>query len=78
MYPLIKKVIPQADFTLLLTFDNDEQRRFDVKPYLDTGMFRELRDVDMFNTATVRFDTVEWRNEADLDPECLYFDSEAI
>ncbi len=72
MYLSVKNVVPQADYTLLLTFENDERRRFDVKPYLDTGVFRELRDVAVFNTARVSFDTVEWSNEADLDPEFLY------
>jgi hypothetical protein len=75
MYLSVKNVVPQTDYTLLLTFENDERRRFDMKPYLDTGVFRELRDVDMFNTARVSFDTVEWRNEVDIDPEFLYRNS---
>ncbi len=77
MYLSVKNVVPQADYTLLLTFENGEQRRFDVKPYLDMGVFRELRDVAVFNTVRVSFDTVEWSNEADLDPEFLYRNSVA-
>ncbi len=78
MYLSVKNVVPQPDYTLLLTFENDEQRRLDVKPYLNTGVFRELRDVEMFNTVRVSFDTIEWHNEADLDPEFLYRNSVEI
>ena len=73
MYIGIKHVKPLEDFRLLLTFDNDEQGIVDMKPYLEKGIFRELKDEAMFSTATVRFDTVEWANGADFDPESLYW-----
>ncbi len=75
MYLSVKNVVPQENYTLLLTFENDEKRQFDVKPYLNTGLFRELRSIDLFNTVRVCFDTIEWKNEADLDPELLYRNS---
>ena len=75
MYRKVTKVIPENNHTLLLTFDNGELRRFDVKPYLDKGIFQELREPSVFYSAHVSFDTVEWDNEADLDPEVLYQDS---
>jgi hypothetical protein len=31
-----------------------------------------LKDVRIFNSVRVSFDTIEWENEADLDPEFLY------
>lgn len=78
MYLSVKNVVPQDNYMLLLTFENNEQRRFDVKPYMDTGLFSELRDVDLFNSVRVGFDTIEWGNEADLDPEFLYRNSVGI
>jgi len=75
MYRKVTQVIPENNHTLLLTFDNGEQRRFDVKPYLDKGIFQELREPSVFYSAHVSFDTVEWDNEADLDPEVLYMES---
>jgi len=71
MYPAVKEVKPDVDYTLLLTFDNGDKRRFDMKPYLDKGIFRELKDVSKFNRVHVYFDTIEWENEADFDPEVL-------
>ena len=72
MYLAIKSVKPQENYLLLLTFENGEKRQFDMKPYLDLGIFRELKDLKLFNTVRTSFDTIEWANEADLDPELLY------
>jgi len=69
-----KVVKPLPDFRLLITFENGERRIFDVTPYLDKGVFRELREVSLFSTVRVSFDTVEWQNGADLCPETLYND----
>ena len=49
-----------------------EKRQFDMKPYLDTGIFKELRDKNLFKIVKTSFDTIEWANEADFDPETLY------
>ena len=67
-----------ADYTLILTFDNGEVRLFDMKPYLDLGIFKELRDIEIFNSVKKSFDTVEWSNEADIDPDILYTQSSLI
>jgi hypothetical protein len=72
MYLAVTAVKPANDYLLLLTFENGEKRTFDMKPYLETGIFRELKDTAIFNTVRVAFDTIEWANEADLDPEDLY------
>ncbi|MGL4731778.1 MAG: DUF2442 domain-containing protein [Clostridium sp.] len=75
MYLSVKQVKPLDDYKLLLTFENNEVRVFDMKPYLEKGVFKELKDISIFNSAKVSFDTIEWKNEADLDPEMLYEDS---
>ena len=72
MYLAIKDVKPQDNYLLLLTFENGEKRQFDMKPYLDFGIFEELKDVSLFKTVKTSFDSIEWDNEADFDPEILY------
>jgi len=72
MYVGVKAVKPLKDYRLLLTFDNGEQRVFDVEPYLSKGIFSELREPGRFNAVRISFDTVEWPNGADLCPEVLY------
>jgi len=75
MYLAVKNVQPKDDYLLLLTFENGEKRQFDMKPYLNVGIFSELKDVNLFKTVRKNFDTVKWDNEADLEPEILYRDS---
>lgn len=72
MYFSVKKVEPQTDYSLILTFENGERKRFDMKPYLETGVFRRLRDAKVFRAARVRFNTVSWDDDIDFDPEALY------
>ena len=75
MYLAVKKVEPHPEYLLLLTFENGETRLFDMKPYLDTGIFNELKDTALFNSVRVCFDSIGWDNDADLDPEVLYTNS---
>ncbi|PPK75791.1 uncharacterized protein DUF2442 [Methylobacter tundripaludum] len=44
---------------------------FDLKPYLDHGVFRELRNVHYFNQVGILFGAVTWPNEQDIAPEAL-------
>jgi len=72
MYAGIISVKAIQDFKLLITFDNGEIKIFDMKPYLDTGIYKELKNIEIFNSVRVSFDTIEWSNGADLDPEEIY------
>ncbi len=78
MYLAITKVKPVTDYILHLTFENGETRQFDMKPYLETGIFNELKDISKFKTVHVSFDSIEWDNEADFDPEILYEKSHSL
>ena len=75
MYIGITAVKPLAEYKLELTFENSELRIFDLRPYLNTGIFKQLQDKSIFNSVHLSFDTVEWSNGADLDPEVLYEES---
>jgi Protein of unknown function (DUF2442) len=78
MYFGVTHVTPLSNYILHLKFTNGEEKVFDMKPYLETGIFKELKDETVFKTVKVNFDTVEWANEADIDPETLYHDSIVI
>lgn len=78
MYFAVKSVRAIDNFQLLLTFANDEQRIFDMKPYLETGVFRELKNVAKFQDVRVSFDSFEWSNYADFDPQILYSESTLV
>ena len=72
MYLAVKDVKPQEGYKLLLTFENQEVRIFDVSRYLEIGKFQQLKDTTRFNSVKVSFDSIEWANRLDLDPEILY------
>jgi hypothetical protein len=78
MNPRIKAVKPNPDYTLTLTFTNGEVRRFDVKPYLDRGIFRELKDLHYFNSVRPFLGSVQWRNGQDFCPDTLYIESRPL
>ncbi|MDD6770144.1 DUF2442 domain-containing protein, partial [Inconstantimicrobium porci] len=75
MYLSVKEVKPLDGYKLLLTFENGEERIFDMKPYLEKGIFKELKDKSLFNSVKISYDSIVWENEADMDPEMLYEDS---
>lgn len=72
MYLGVINVVPLDKYQLELTFENNEKRIFNLKPYLETGIFSELADKNLFKSVFVSYDTIEWENGADLDPEILY------
>ncbi len=75
MHFAVTEVTPLTEYMLRLKFKNGEEKVFDMKPYLDIGIFKTLKDETIFKTVKVSFDTVEWANEADIDPETLYNES---
>jgi hypothetical protein len=78
MYLSVTDVKPLEDYKLLLTFENDEQKVFDVTPYLEVGKFSELKDDTLFKSVHISFDSIAWKNQLDLDPELLYSKSTVL
>ena len=78
MYLSVIDVKPLKDYKLLLKFENNEEKVFDITPYLEIGKFKELKDTKLFNSVKVSFDTIEWSNGLDLDPELLYEKSSTL
>jgi hypothetical protein len=72
-------VEPNADFSLMLTFENGERRRFNMTPHIGRSVwFEELRDWNYFSQARSDDGTVVWPNGQDLCPDTFYFDSTPI
>ena len=65
-------VCPKENFTLELWFDDGAHRLFDVSPYVEKGVFVQLKDLTKFKQAYVAFDTVCWPGNIDIAPETLY------
>ncbi|GIK75028.1 MAG: hypothetical protein BroJett021_40160 [Chloroflexota bacterium] len=74
MYPRVRSVRPNPDYTLTLEFDNQEVKVFDVKPYLDKGIFRELREKSVFYSVRPFLGSIQWVGGQDFCPDTLYLD----
>jgi len=75
MNPRVQSVQAKDDITLELTFTNGEVRLFDVKPFLNKGIFQSLSDPSIFRSAKVTFGSIEWPGKIDLCPDTLYLES---
>jgi len=72
MTPKIAHVEARPGHKLHVGFENGEARLFDVTPYLDKGVFQELRDEAYFQCVRPVWGGVEWPHEQDLSADTLY------
>ena len=71
--PTATKVVPLDQYLLKITFDNGEDRIFDVKPYIQGSWYGELSDPAYFKSVFPNGFSVEWANGQDLCPDELYY-----
>ncbi|MGH7456760.1 MAG: DUF2442 domain-containing protein [bacterium] len=76
MNPYVKNVRALKDYQLALNFENEEQRIFDMKPYLSRGIFIRLQNHALFQAARVVAGSVEWPGGLDLSYDTLYLESQ--
>ena len=85
----ITGVVPNDDFTLVISFDNGEKRLYDVRPLLKKGtVFEHFSNIEAFRRVyvdeqhciawdidpSVNSNKV-WNNKVDLCPDSCYIDS---
>ncbi|MDP2903980.1 MAG: DUF2442 domain-containing protein [Methylovulum sp.] len=67
-YPKIKSVKTIDEYLLLVEFDNQQKRQYDVTPLLSKDMFAPLKNVALFKS--VKVDTggyaVVWNEDIDI------------
>ncbi len=78
MNPRVIEVKAKGDFTLEVKFTNSERKIFDVKPYLDVGIFKELKNRELFFSVKVENGTVSWTNGQDFCPDTIYLDGKSF
>jgi hypothetical protein len=72
MYPSVTKVIYKENYHVYVEFDNNECGILNMEPYLNFGVFNQIKDLNLFSKVRVSFDTIEWENGIDLDPQFVY------
>ena len=80
MLPQIKSVKPLPNFILEVEFEPKVHKHFSVLPYLKYPVYKPLADVSFFNTVFVKYDTVVWgkNEEIDFDPFTVYSEGVTI
>jgi hypothetical protein len=71
MYWDAKVVKPLSDYRIYVEIEDGRQGIFDMKHYLDHGIFRELKDEHYFNQVDILFGAITWPHEQDIAPETL-------
>lgn len=72
MMCLVKKINYIKGYKISLTFNDHKTKIVDVEPYLDKGIFLDLRDPEYFNKVIISGNTLVWPNDADFCPDVLY------
>ena len=68
----IIKVKVLEDYNLELTFDNNVVKIKDMKPHLNEGVFKVLKNKKIFNSVKITFGTISWNEDIDLCADYLY------
>jgi len=72
LQPKIIEVKPLANYKLYLKFETNEEKVFDVLPYIDGDWFGKLKDEKYFKTVHLSGNTIEWQGGQDIAPHELY------
>lgn len=75
MNPRVIAVEVINNHQLLITFNNQEKRLFDVSDYLDFPVFQVLRNPCYFKTVRVEHGTLVWSEDVDFCPDTIYLKS---
>lgn len=72
MKPKAIEVKPLPDYMLEIEFEDGKKGIFDVKPYLEFVQFKDLRNIELFNTVKISGLSISWDNGVDVCPDELY------
>jgi hypothetical protein len=67
----VKVVQPLADYRLYVEIEDGRKGIFDMTPYLNLGVFKELQEIHYFNQVGIVHGAVTWPHEQDIAPETL-------
>lgn len=64
-------VKPLRNHRIYVELTDGQRGLFDMTPYLDHGVFRELRDPAYFSRVGIQYGALTWPHEQDIAPETL-------
>lgn len=63
------EILPE--YKIKVTLSTGDIGIFDVTPYLEKGVFKELKDYHYFKRAKIEYGTIVWPNEQDFSPDTI-------
>jgi len=70
----VVSVEPMENYRLKIKLSTGKQGIFDVSPYLDKGVFCELKEENYFRQVKVAFGGIIWPHEQDFSPETIEYE----
>jgi hypothetical protein len=70
----VKRVKANNDYTLSVELTDGRSGIFDVKPYLDKGVFTQLKDINYFKQVKPFFCGIIWPNEQDVSADTIAYE----
>lgn len=70
------EILPNYEIKVTLT--TGKVGIFDVTPYLEKGIFKELKDYSYFRRARIEYGTIVWPNEQDFSPDTIAIKMKSI
>ena len=70
----ISRVVAKDDYELVVELSNGKKGIFDVKPYLDKGIFTELKNKNYFKSVGIAFGGVAWPHEQDFSADTIEYE----
>ena len=74
----IKNVETTDNYEIIVEFENGEKRIKDMKPYLDKGVFKSLKNKEFFKAVKIKFGTVCWGDDIELCADSIYEESNLV
>ena len=59
------------NYNIYVELKNGKKGIFNMTPYLNFGVFKELKSIDYFREVGIVFGAVTWPHEQDIEPETL-------
>ncbi|MDX2348390.1 MAG: DUF2442 domain-containing protein [Nitrospirota bacterium] len=69
---------PKDNCILLITLSNGTSGEFDVSPYLEKGIFNELKDKNYFNQVRPISSGIAWPHEQDFSTDTIELEMKVL
>ncbi len=71
MYSDVSAFAPLPNGFLYVELDNGDRGVFDMKPYMMSDFFSELKQEGYFNRAFIEYGVISWPNGQDISPSTV-------